>query len=183
MVDLPGAERRDDVRLVGNDPENDLVHIRQPFLEVLRVAREHHLLLDLPVLQHEGARAERRLVEIAVPLDPRLADDEAPEPAERRQEPGEWLLRHELHGVAPRRLDPVDRDEVGLARRPLEEPVERELHVGRRQLLAVVELHALAQLERPDQAVTAHLPRLGELRDGLHVGVETDELVVHHRRP
>src|SRR2546430_12487954 len=56
----------------------------------------------------------------------------------------------------------VDGDEVRFAGRLLEEPIERELHVGGGQLLTVVELDALAQLERPLQAVGAHLPRLGQ---------------------
>src|SRR2546425_13226592 len=93
------------------------------------MALEHQLLLHLPVLQDERARAERGLVQVAVLLDARLADDEAPESAERREEPGEGLLRHELHGVAPRRLDAIDGDEVRLPWRSLEEPVERELDV------------------------------------------------------
>src|SRR5213078_1643315 len=114
VVDLARAERRDDIRLVRDDPEDDLVHVGQPLLEVVRVALEDHLLLDLPVLQHEGARAEGGRVEVAVLLDPGLAEDEAPEAAERREEPREGLLRQELHPVAPRGLDAVHRDEVRL---------------------------------------------------------------------
>src|SRR5437773_1009450 len=182
VVDLARAERRDDIRLVRDDPEDDLVHVGQPLLEVVRVALEDHLLLDLPVLQHEGARAEGGRVEVAVLLDPGLAEDEAPEAAERREEPREGLLRQELHPVAPRGLDAVHRDEVRLPGRLLEEPVEGELDVGGGQLLAVVEAHALAELEGPREPVRADLPGLGELRHGGHLGVEADELVVHHGR-
>src|SRR5439155_16017007 len=105
-----------------------------------------------------------RTPEVAVPRAPGLADYAAPDPAEGREEPGEGLLRHEPHRVAARRLDPVDGDEIGLPGRLLEEPVERELDVGGRQLLAVVEAHALAELERPREAVRAHAPGLGQLR-------------------
>src|SRR5216117_2903140 len=115
-------------------------------------------------------------------FDARLADDEAPESAERREEPGEGLLRHELHGIAPRWLDPIDGDEVRPPRRFLEEPIERELDVRGGQLLAIVEGHALAELEGPREPVRADLPGLGQLRHGVHLGVEADELVVHHRR-
>src|SRR4030095_7235079 len=50
-----------------------------------------------------------------------------------------------------------------LAARRLDQAVEGELPVGRGELLPVVELHPLAQLERPGEPVLARLPRLGEL--------------------
>ena len=74
-------------------------------LEVVRVLLEHELLLDLPVDQHEGPGAERGIVEIAVLLDAGLADDEAPEAAERGEEARERLLGGELDRVLPDRLD------------------------------------------------------------------------------
>ena len=140
------------------------------------------LLLDLPVLEHEGPRAKRGLVEVAVLLDPGLADDESPEPAQGREEAGEGLLRDELDRVAAGGLDLVHGDEVRLSRRLLEQPVERELDVGGGQLLAVVELHALPELEGPRRAILADLPRFGQLGHGVHVAVEADELAVHHGR-
>src|SRR5215813_11534642 len=49
-------------------------------------------------------------------------------------------------------------------------------------LKSVVPLHALAELERPREAVGADLPRLGEFRHRRHVGVEAHELVVGEGR-
>ena len=46
---------------------------------------------------------------------------------------------------------------------------DRELHVGGGERLAVVELHALAQLERHGLAVRAHLEAFGETRLRLQV--------------
>src|SRR5262249_7996925 len=118
----------------------------------------HELLLDLPVLEDEGTGAESRLVEVAVLLHARLADDVAPESAEGSQESREGLLGHELDAVLPRGLDLVHGNEVRLAGRELEEPVEGEFPIGGGHLLAVVELHPLAQLEVPGEPVGADLP-------------------------
>ncbi len=182
VVDLAGAQRGHDVGLVGDHAQHQLVDVGHALLEEVGMALEHHLLLHLPVDQHERPGAQRVLVEVAVLLDPGLADDEAPEAAERGEEPGERLLGRELHAVLAGGLHLVDGDEVRLPRRLLEEPVEGELDVGRGQFLAVVELHPLAQLERPHEPVLAHLPRLGQLRHRRHALVEADELAVHHRR-
>ena len=181
-MDLAGPQRGHDVGLVRDGAEHQLVHVGQALLEVVGVLLQHELLLHLPVRQHEGAGSERGLVEIAVLLDARLADDEAPEPAEGREQARERLLGDELHHVLAGRLDLVHRDEVGLAGGLLEEPVEGELDVRGGQLLAVVELHALAQLEGPGEAVLARLPRLGQLGIRRHVLVEAHELAVHHGR-
>jgi len=182
VLDLARAQGRDDVGLVRDRAQHDLVDVRPALPEVVRVLLEDHLLLDLPVVEDERTGAERRLVEVAVLLDAGLADDEAPEAAERGQQARERFLGDEFHDVLAGRLDLVHRDEVGFAGRLLEQPIERELHVGGGQLLAVVELHALAQLEGPREPVGAGLPRLGQLGHRRHVGLEADELVVHHRR-
>ena len=69
-----------------------------------------------------------------------------------------------------------------LPRRLLEEAVEGELHVGGGQLLAVVELHALAELERPGEAVLARSPTTRPARASGSCRVEAHELVVHQGR-
>src|SRR5262249_24273231 len=157
-MDLPGAEGGQDVGLVGDDAEGDRVHVRLALLEVVGVLLQQELLLDLPVLEDEGPSAESRLVEVAVLLHARLADDVAPEAAEGGEESRERFLGHELDAVLPRRLDLVPRDEVLLARRELEEPVEGELHVGGGPLLAIVEFPPLPELEVPRKPVWANLP-------------------------
>ena len=45
---------------------------------------------------------------------------------------------------------------------------------------AVVEADALAEVERPRDAVGRHLPALGQARHDLHVVVEADQGLVHH---
>jgi hypothetical protein len=62
--------------------------------------------------------------------------------------------------------------------------VDREDHIGRGQLLAVVERDALAELEHPLGGVVAGLPALGELGHRLDLLVELDQAVApleaHH---
>ena len=182
VLDLARAERGHDVGLVGNHPQDHVVHVGLALLEVVGIFLEDELLLDLPVHEHEGAGADGRLVEIAVLLDPRLADDVAPEAAEGGQEAREGLLGDELDAVLARGLDLVHGDEVRLAGRALEEAVEGELHVGRGHLLPVVELDALPELEGPGVRVGADLPGLRQLRPRVHVGVVAHELAVHEGR-
>src|SRR5438034_11528826 len=51
------------------------------------------------------------------------------------------------------------------ARRLVDLPLEAVLHVLRRQLAeALVELHALPELERPDRALGRQRPALGQVR-------------------
>src|SRR6266481_3600024 len=56
------------------------------------------------------------------------------------------------------------------------------LHVLRGQLCAVVELHALAQMERVGLAIRGNLPAMRQIRDnrlGAIVGIVPDQIVEH----
>ena len=60
----------------------------------------------------------------------------------------------------------------------VEDAIERELHVAGGERPPVVELHALAELERPRLAVGAGGPRFGEDRLDLEVAIEIHQALV-----
>src|SRR6185503_9690820 len=62
--------------------------------------------------------------------------------------------------------------------RLLEQPLEGELDIVAGELLAVVELHALPELERPGELVVRERPGFGELGLDRHCLVEAHELAV-----
>ena len=98
-------------------------------------------------------------------------------------------LQHDLDGVRVHDLDGLDHLEVDAearARRSVDLPLEAELDVLGGQLAeALVELHALPELERPHRAVRRERPALGEVRldlGGGHLAVldrEAREAAVH----
>ena len=63
------------------------------------------------------------------------------------------------------------------------EALEREDHVGRGQRVAIVELDALADVERPGQAVVAQVVLLGHVADDVALRVEGQQRVVHGPAP
>ena len=90
-------------------------------------------------------------------------------------------------GVLVGRVDLLDRGEQRRARdadagRRLADAVEGRLHVGRREIRPVVELHALAQVERVGLAVLGDFPAMRQIRhDGLAAvaRIAPDQVVEH----
>ena len=86
-------------------------------------------------------------------------------------------------GVRIRRLDPVRIEEfhhrAGTRSGFLvEQALEGVDHVGRGEVLAAVEGHAVAQLERPGQAVFRYRPFRRQLRQHVEIVVDIDQAIV-----
>ncbi len=167
----------------------EAVQIGDLRIPVVRVPHHHPLLGDLALLEHEGAGAGRdHLAEVLVVLvQGLLGVDDHRRGREELEEVRLRLLEDEPHVEAVDRLDLGHRRELvlvdaGHARRREDDARERGHHVGRAERGAVVELHAVAQLERVRLAVRRHLPALREIRDDrLEAvgGIEAHEVVVH----
>src|SRR5581483_4789647 len=146
-------------------------------------------LADAVLLQLEGAGAGRdHLAEVAlVVVDRLLRGDDGRRPGQHFEQIRDRLAERDDDGVGVGRIDLVDRGEQALDRadralRRRLHAVDRGDHVGRGERRAVVELDALAQLERVGLAVARLLVRLGELRhDRLQAveRVEPHEVRVH----
>ena len=150
-------------------------------LAPVALPRLHHQL-DAGIEAHELVRpgADRRLLEAVVTdlFDVGLGHDPAGaggRGAVERHEVRPRLLQHEAHAPGI--------DDLHLAHAVLEEPearalvaLERELDVGRRHRLAVVELHALPDDELIGEAVFGRRPRLGQAR-----GVDPGRHRLHQR--
>ena len=155
--------------VLGHVEPVDLVDLG-PARVVLVEGLEDDLLPRGVALEVEGAGADRvPLVLLAVLLDRLLRDDVALLVAHHaQQEDRVEGLQHDLHGVRVDDLDGLDHLEVhaeARARRPLDLPLEAELDVLGGQLAeALVELHALPELERPHRAVRRERPALGQVR-------------------
>ncbi len=192
-VHVAPAQERDPRRLLGDELEDhDLVlgHADAPVvvhggqLDV----RARHLLHELV-----GAAAHRLAGEdvVADLLDVLLGQDHA----FRRQGAREIgrddqrrLLGDEHDTVGSRGLDVLEErpERPGIARGGAlaDGAHEAELHVLRRHVVAVVELHALAQVERPALVVGGVLPaeRDAAVLRQLAVGGRSDQVVEHHRQ-
>ena len=99
------------------------------------------------------------------------------------QEEGEGDLQVELDGVLVHHLHRLDDGVVepglqGLLR--TDKAVEVVLHCLGVEGGAVVELHPLAEGERPAEAVLRLRPLGGQIGMQIHLGVEPDQVVVHH---
>ena len=137
-----------------------------------------------PVLDElEGPGADE-LLELPVPgrVDDLLRVDrrEARDGGQHRREHRRRLLQADLDHVRPLRLHRLDRLEDRLAGAgDLPPALERGDHVGGRQLLAVVELHALAEADDVALGAVERVVALGEERDRLVLRVERVERLEH----
>ena len=137
---------------------------------VLVEGLEDDLLPRRVPLEVEGAGADGvPLVLVSELLDRLLRDDIALLVAHHAQEKdGVEGLQRDLHRVRVDHLDGLDHPEVDAearAGRPIDLAIEAELDVlGRELPEALVELHALLELERPHRAIGREGPALGEIR-------------------
>ena len=182
-VDAPRAEFRGARARIGDRAEDEPLRHRLA-APVIGVGLEHDPLAALPFHEAVGSGAERLRRE-RVHADPRVGagqDVQAGEVEEQRRKRG---LRRDLDRLGIDDARALRRSQVCVDRAPLvgELGVDRELHVLRRQRIAVVELHAAPQSEAPRRRIRV-LPADGQHRLERQVGPgEVDEGVVemdHH---
>ena len=194
-IDLARDQRRQPRRVVGDRREDDFLDVALDLAPVVRVALVGRLDAGRAARQHVRAgavRVERRValflvLEVERPRDlvllaPRLAHD--PERVEVLEEDrvhrGERELDRRLVDL-PRRAD-AGRVVVDLRGRHLA-ALHRVHDVVGRERRAVVELHALAQLEAPGQRADL-LPFGREAGNDLQLAVTAGQalvdLAVHH---
>ncbi len=150
---------------------------RRLAVPVVGVLLDHHGLVRTPFDKFEGPGTRRVAAEIGPVLLDRLGrGDQAGRIGEVRQERRVGRVQGEDDGHVVGGLDALDRAEEEAQReRPgvvigvvlVENAIEVELHRLGVQRAAVVEGHALAQLEGVDGAVVADLPAFGQR--GLHL--------------
>ena len=173
------AQQRDD-RLLA-DLEGDLVEMRQALVPVVGVALEHQALAERPFGELVGAGADRMLAEIgAVFLDLFLRHDMREIDRHDMQEGGVGPGQLELDrmgiddgdafeafaGAGGDGLMPLDRGEeagAGALGLRVDDALDRVFDVVGGHLAAVVEFHALAQLEGEGLAVGRDLVAFGEV--------------------
>ena len=183
MVDVARPQLRDDVRLVRDDLDLDGVDAGLALVPVVGILPRFEMALGHPLLQDEGASADRGTAQITL-LDDVARHDGGPPAGHAGEQRRARLLRDDPHGVLVRRLDLIDRAQVAApagARLRIEDPLVGELHVVGDELAPAVEFHALAELERPRTAVGARAPRLRERGLELAVVAPLDHTVVEQR--
>src|SRR6266850_1360492 len=168
-VDLTGLERAEPLRVVLDVADDEALDLGL-LAPVVRSGLEHDLLVRLPLHEPVGAGADRVLAELRAPALDGLgarADDRLVVEARELRLPV-------LEGLAGLHLVVV----LGMARLPpaLEVPDDR----GGVERRAVVELHRLADLERPHLAVARDLPLLGQRGLDLGSGAAVLHQTVEH---
>src|SRR6516165_7606549 len=155
--------------------ELDPVEIRQPLVPVIWIPLHYpEFVLDTAnAAKRAGAGVGDHLPQIVVVIFQRLfANDDIPAAGERRHHEADRarLRQLEFDGVFVARVDLANRLEQDAARNAdpgggLGDAIVGGLHVLRGQLGAVVELHALAQMERVRPAIRGNLPAMRQIRD------------------
>ena len=179
IVDAVAEDRRAEFRRKRQDvKEFDAVEVRQPLVPVVRVLFHHpDLVLDPALaLERSGAGNVDDAAQVALIVVQRLlAHDAVPAAGEGRHHEagGPRLGQLEHHRLLVGRRDLADGRKQRAARdhhagRRLADAVVGRLHVLRREVRAVVELHALAQVESVGLAVLGDLPAVRQVgNDGL----------------
>ena len=181
-------------RLLGRIDGGEAVEIGLSSVIVVGIAHSFDRLADLVTGRLEWAGAhDVLLVPARVLVEDGLLVDPGEGIGERRQERAGGELQAEHHGGRVGRLDLVDHDVIALAcardafRRVDDCPPARR-HVGGGERRAVVELHALADLERVGLAVIGRRRHRGaQIADevggrGRIVGIDPDQHAVERCR-
>ena len=188
-VDLSRKQRRDASRGVRDRREHHLVDISDRLVPPVRISLPDGLHAGLMADEDEGPRSvgvqpgvgrrrgvHRRGLRRAMRLRPALGEDAPGFPLVDQQRI--WRLEQKIDGVV------VDLDDLGVRRNAAlevraraENPMRRENDVVRGEILAFVELHALAQVKAPMQRVQ-DLPARREARLELHVRSAPDQPLV-----
>ena len=194
-VDLPRLERGHLGEGILDHADDHAVEIRAPRLEVLVEAVHHQVTALHPLDQPERSASRHRfrlallpVLETVLLRRDRVVDHEPGAVAgEHVQEKRVGMLQADLHGEriddlgAPDRV--VERPHARLGFR-ISEPVDAELDGRGIEPGAVVEEHVLLELERVEEAVGRHLPRLRRVGDELPVRRDVEEAAADvHRDP
>ncbi len=184
----PGVHRGDEVHAAGQQR----VHARRLVADADELDLVQVGLAGLPVgvvAHHQGAHARLELLELVragadagVEIRGAVLDDVEVEGAQDHGQVGIGLRQHHRHLARAGGLHAVDLvgQRLGLGGRGrILVAHEREHHVFGRQGLAVVEDHALAQLEHPGLRVGRGV-RLGQRRLGGEAAVQREQPVVEH---
>ena len=182
-IHLAGLHRRHARRWVLDDLHGDATdrRLRSP---VVVVALQHDAPVHFPFHQPIRAGADRLLREglrtdlFDVAFGHHIAAEERQ--PHRRGRRGRAEMHHRLGGrqnLDVLHLAPGIGDIE--ARRGLDAVEEGEPEVIRRHLVAVVELHVVAQFHRHGQAVRRQLPARDQMRDQLEARVLVERLVEH----
>ena len=204
-VHTAGAQLLEQDHAVGDDAEDQPVQSRSAAV-VLLVGFHDDAIAAPPLDELEGPGPHRLAVELGRvqirALEQMLGHDAGARVDEDRQERARRIAQPKAHGVIVDHLDrsygqilgalgillgrqlgkPDQRVEVRAVRRGhlrIEDRVERERDVARRERLAVVPRHPFLQLERIGEAVLRRLPRLRQQRAHVELLVQLDEAVEH----
>ena len=184
-VDAPRPDARQQRGLFGDDAEHHLVHFRQPPLEIAGVLGQAHEVVRDPFGQRERSGAGLGLLKVARAEDRGLLDDRGVPGSQPGEDRGQGVFEMEADRVAIHRRDGVHGIQVGPAGRGglgVEDPLDREGDVVGGHLLAVMEQHALAEVEDVGPGVRG-VPGFRQVADHAQVGVIGDQLVVQEVDP
>ena len=177
MSALPLRRSRDARRDVRHDAEGHRLE-RGLAAPVLVVGLQHGLHALLPRGEAIGAAADGREVEglVAHLLDDGLGHDGELHELRHQRRVGRLGLHDDLGALGLRRHDLVELRELRALERRVDDARDREGDVGRGQRRAVVEGHAVPDVEL-DRRVVGVAPGRGDLRHDLAADVAGDEVV------
>ena len=182
-VDRAGAQGRDAGLLVGKRLQRDRVHVREALLPEVLVGHQLDAVVRVEADHPVRAGADGVAADVDLVVETGRNDRRVAAPREEAEdtrvtrlqvEPRD-VLRDDVDAEEGRHL--ADRRDAARQRR-VQHHLDRVLHVARVELLAVVELDALAQVERDRLLVGRDLPRRGQRRLEVQVPVPLDERVV-----
>ena len=182
----PGGQRRDLRRLLGNRHLPELVEVRQliagrVLFPVLGVTHHRHVIGRHELLHLERSAADRHLRHVGCRIE---RNDPRVDRAEHHRKVGVRIGEMEHDRIRRRRLDLLHETEQAATHRRrlrIEQPVNRELDVLRRELTAVMELDAATNVERPALAVVGDFPIGGESRLRIQLRIDADQVVEDRR--
>ena len=189
QVDGAGEQLREPRLVLDDRAVDDAIDLDRP-APVVGVLLQRDLLAPLPARIAEGTRAHRIERVVGAPLpDGGGAHDGGGARGEDGEERGARLLEHEAHRRVVHHLDGLDVAEEVVRERVLPELVRRvlgvelaldgELHGLGVERRPVVELDALAQLERVPEAVLRDGPGLGQPGDDLRALLREGDQRLH----